>query len=379
MNYVKVVDEIFSQVSGVRFDILYWDNQRIKYGKGTKPAFTIIFKDEWTAKRLISQGALGFGESYMENRLQIEGDLEAYLKLRHQFKKLKPSLRLAIAAFLANRSVPNDTKDQISYHYDLGNDFFKLLLDNKTMSYSCGLYTTKKESLALAQQNKIKLVCDWLNLPPESTVLDLGCGWGGFASYAAQNHKWIITATTLSQEQRKYCEKLFNKLSLEDRISLRYQDMLEDLPDGQFDAIVMLESIEHVSRPRLNTFIRSLSAKLKPNGIIYIQNTGRYIPKRVDAWTLKYVFPGGYLPAKHELLDAASDAGLEVDKFVDDTQSYVLTMTEWINNLERNRATIEDMFDESFYRLWELWMHGAKVAFEVDSMNLFRFTLRKSV
>jgi cyclopropane-fatty-acyl-phospholipid synthase len=273
--------------------------------------------------------------------------------------------------------VPSDRKDQIAYHYDLGNEFFKLILDHKTMSYSAGLYKTGKEELATAQQNKIKLVCEWLDLPNGATVLDLGSGWGGFATYAAQKHKWRITACTLSKEQLTYCNKLIKARSLQKLISMDYRDMIIDLPKGQFDAIVMLESIEHVGKQRLSQFIGELQKKLKPGGILYIQTTGRYKPKQVDKWTLKYVFPGGYLPAKQELLDAASNNGLEVEKFVDDTPSYIFTMTEWIKQLEQNRSTIEKMFDASFYRLWELWMHGAKVAFEVNSMNLFRIKMRK--
>lgn len=377
MDYARVVDEIFSQINGVRFDIRLWDNQVLQYGTGRKKAFTLVFEDEWTAKRLLSQGALGFGESYMEGKLRIEGDLEAYQRLRHQFKKIKPSVRMAIATFMAGRSVPKDTKDQISYHYDLGNDFFKLILDQETMSYSCGLYVNGNETLELAQQNKIKLVCQWLDLPPNATVLDLGCGWGGFATYAAKNHKWKITSCTLSKEQLKYCEKLVKANSLQKKISLEYSDMLKDLPDGEFDAIVMLESIEHVGKPRLNDFIGELYQKLKPGGVLYIQTTGKYKPRMPDKWTLKYVFPGGYLPSQQELVDASSEAGFELKKFVDDTPSYILTLTEWIKNFESNRSIVEKMFNEEFYRLWELWMHGAKVAFEMHSMGLFRIKLRK--
>lgn len=377
MDYTRVVDEIFSQIRGVNFAIQLWDGKKLKYGKGRKKDFTLIIEDEWTAKRLLSQGALGFGESYMDGKLRIDGNLEAYLRLRHQFKAIKPSVRLAVAAFLASRSVPKDTKEQISYHYDLGNDFFNLILDSRTMSYSGGLYLTGKESLDVAQQNKIKMVCEWLDLPPGAKVLDLGCGWGGFATYAAKKHAWQITSCTLSKQQLTYCKKLIKAQSLTKNVSLQYRDMLVDLPDERFDAIVMLESIEHVGKQRLESFIKKLYDRLKPGGVLYIQTTGRYKPKMPDKWTLKYVFPGGYLPAQQELVDFSSAAGFELRKFIDDTPHYILTLSEWINRLESNRVVIEKMFDPSFYRLWELWMHGARVAFEVRSMGLFRIELRK--
>ncbi len=377
MSMVNLLDTIFSQVEGVRFDIDLWNGQSLQYGSGRSKAFTLVFKDEWTAKRLLSQGALGFGESYMEGKLLVEGDLEAYLSLRHQFKKIKLSPRMMAAAYLSTRSVPKNTKEQISYHYDIGNDFFGLILDQKSMSYSCGLYDKGVESLAAAQQNKIKLVCDWLDLPAGANVLDLGCGWGGFAVYAAQKHNWKITACTLSKQQYKYCQKLVKANALHKKVSLKCQDMLKDLPAGEFDAIVMIESIEHVGKSNLEDFINKLYDKLRPGGVLYIQTTGKYKPKMPDKWTLKYVFPGGYLPSQQELVDAASGAGFELQKFIDDTPSYVLTLKEWIKNLESNRSKIEQMFDPKFYRLWELWMHGAKVAFEVNSMGLFRIKLRK--
>jgi cyclopropane-fatty-acyl-phospholipid synthase len=141
----------------------------------------------------------------------------------------------------------------------------------------------------------------------------------------------------------------------------------------------MIESIEHVGQKRLKTFFHQLYKSLKPNGSLVLQLTGRYKSRRVDRWTLKYVFPGGYLPAKEELVSAASEAGFLVEEFRDDTPDYIRTMTEWIKNLESHRVDIEQKFGRPFYRLWELWMHGAKVNFELGSMNLFRLRLKRSV
>ena len=140
----------------------------------------------------------------------------------------------------------------------------------------------------------------------------------------------------------------------------------------------MLESIEHVGQERLEPFFVNLSKILKPGGTLVLQLTGRYISKRVDKWTLKYVFPGGYLPSRDELTKAAHEAGLILEDFRDDTPDYIKTMAVWIKNLEANKEEIEKKFGSSFYRLWYLWMHGAKVNFETNSMNLFRIKLTKS-
>ncbi|MDP3697016.1 MAG: cyclopropane-fatty-acyl-phospholipid synthase family protein [Candidatus Taylorbacteria bacterium] len=377
MNYSKVIQEIFSQFKGPKFSVKLWNGHEYFYGTGPSKTFTLIISDEKTARRLLAQGALGFGEAYMECQLRIEGDIEAYLRLRHQFKRVRRSWRLLWATFLTHRSIPQDRKEQIAYHYDLGNDFFRMILDHKTMSYSAGRYETGSESLADAQFKKLEFISDWLDLPAGALVLDLGSGWGGFASYAAKDLQWKITGYSLSNEQLEYCRSLIGKNHLEHLVSFEYRDMLEDLPENQFDAVVMLESIEHIGKQRLAPFFVQLKQALKPGGLLYVQVTGRYKPRPVDPWTLKYVFPGGYLPAKEELLTAAGKAGFVVEEFRDDTPDYIYTMTQWIKNLESHRTEIELKFGKPFYRLWELWMHGAKVAFEVNSMNLFRIHFQR--
>lgn len=372
MNYAKVLHELFSRYDGPRFSLRLWDGKECSYGTGEENEFTLVIDDEATVQRLLAQGALGFGEAYMEGKLRVEGSLEAYLRLRHRFKPARFSLRLALAAFISRLRVPYDRKKQIAYHYDLGTDFFRLILDPETMSYSAGRFETGNETLPEAQLKKLKLVGEWLRVSEGSSVLDLGFGWGGFARYAAEQLKLNVTGYTLSNAQLEYSRKLVEEAGLEERVSFQYRDMVNNFPSTPHDAIVMLESIEHVGKKRLPAFFRRLGKALKPNGTLYIQTTGRYVPHRVDGWTLKYVFPGGYLPAKDELIAAAIAAGFRLEEFRDDTPDYIRTMAEWITNLERNRAIIEEKFGPSFYRLWELWMHGAKVAFEVDAMSLFR-------
>ena len=377
MEYSRVIQEIFGQFKGPKFSVKLWDGKEYFYGEGIAPTFTLVIEDKKTAQRLLAQGALGFGEAYMEGKLRVEGDLEAYLRIRHQFKHVRRSLRLIFATFLANRSVPRNRKDQIAYHYDLGNDFFQMILDRETMSYSAGRFEDGSEDLVTAQQKKLMLIRRWLDLPVGASVLDLGFGWGGFAEFAAKNMQWHITGYTLSNAQLEYSRQLMASSGLNEFVTFEYRDFLESLPAKKFDGIVMIESIEHVGRERLLGFFKRLHEVLKPGGPLVLQLTGRYRPRAVDRWTLKYVFPGGYLPAKDELLEAANQAGFILEEFCDDTPDYIRTMTEWIHGLEGNRGDIERKYGQSFYRLWELWTHGARVAFEIGSMNLFRIRLRR--
>ena len=376
MNYLHVTNEIFNEFEGPKFSIKLWDGKERYYGSGKVTVFTLIIKDELTAQRLLGQGSLGFGEAYMDGSLRIEGNIEAYLRLRHQFKRVRRSWRLILAKFLSSWKVPRDRKGQIAQHYDLGNEFFKMILDHKTISYSAGRYESGRETLEQAQQEKLDLICKWLNLRRGASVLDLGSGWGGFAMLAAKSFKWHVTGYTLSNAQLEYCRKIINNRALKKLVDFKERDMT-NLPAIQFDGIVIIEAIEHVGKDKLASFLHDIAKTLKPGAPLVIQTTGRYQPHRVDRWTLKYVFPGGYLPAKSELLNAASDADLVIEEFRDDTQDYIHTMTEWIHNLQNKKSDIEKMFDKRFYRLWYLWMHGAKVNFEIGSMNLFRILLRK--
>jgi cyclopropane-fatty-acyl-phospholipid synthase len=252
-----------------------------------------------------------------------------------------------------------------------------MFLDHKTMSYSAGHYLTGLEDLETAQQNKLDLISDWLNLPAGSKILDLGSGWGGFAVHASKKFKWKVTGYTLSKNQLKYSRNIIKNGRLDKLASFKYKDMLDLEPVPQFDAIVVIESLEHVGQKRLAGFFRQLFRALKPDGLLYIQVTGRNKTRGVDAWTLKYVFPGGYLPSIGEILTSAGEAGFMAEKFSDDTSDYLRTLPVWIKNLESHQADIEKKFDPVFYRLWELWTHGAKVAFEQKSMNLFRLYLRR--
>ncbi len=377
MNYIQVINEIFSQFKGQKFSVKLWDGIEYFYGTENSNAFTLIIKDGKTAQRLLAQGALGFGEAYMDGSIKIEGNLEAYLRLRYQFKHIKRSLRLIFATFLAIRNVPRDRKSQIAYHYDFGNDFFQMFLDHDTMSYSAGYYETGSESLETAQQKKLELMCRWLNLPAGSSVLDLGFGWGGFAKYAVMNKQWNITGYTLSKAQLEYCRHLVKINQLGKSVLLEYKDMVDNLPITQFDGVIMIESIEHVGQKRLPRFFNKLHEVVKPGGSLVLQLTGRHKPRKVDQWTLKYVFPGGYLPSKEELISSAIHAGFLVEDFRDDTADYIRTMTEWIKRLESHKGDIERKFDKPFFRLWKLWMHGAKVAFEIETMSLFRLRLKR--
>ena len=377
MNYIKVLDDIFKQFEGSKFGVRFWNNETKYYGYGDDTAFILSITKPGVIKRLLAEGALGFGESYMNGTLDIEGDIESYLRLRHQFKHVKPSPRLILAKLWAELTKPKNRNGQIGYHYDLGTDFFSLFLDKETMSYSAAHFESEKDTLGQAQENKLKLICDWMDLPKDSQVLDLGSGWGGFAVHAAKKHGWHISGNTLSQRQLDYCSELIEKSKLGDQIKIKYEDFTKIEESKTYNGAVMIEAIEHVGKENLGSFLKDISGRLNDGAPFYLQFTGRYKPKLVDPWTLKYVFPGGHLPAKQEFLDAVEESGLLLEKFEDHTDDYKKTMFTWVDSIESHKSDVEKMFDEKFFRLWKLWTHGASVNFDIGEMSLFRVLLRR--
>jgi len=378
MNYIRVIDKIFNQFNGPKFSIRFWNGEERYYGSGESIVFSMIISDVMTARRLLSQGSIGFGEAYIDERIKIEGDIESYLRLRHQFKKRKFSLYLATAVFLASRNIPHTREKQISQHYDLGNSFFEMILDKETMSYSAGLYENGKEPLFIAQKNKIDFICRWLSLPNGSNVLDLGSGWGGFAKYAVENFYWKVKGYTLSNAQLDYCKQIKIENHPANSLSFEYRDIIKNFPEYKFDGIVMIESIEHVGQKNIPELFDKINKILKPESSFVIQSTIRKKIHSVDRWTLKYIFPGGYLPSKEELINIANEKGFTVEEVIDDNQDYIYTVNEWIKNMENNREKIENMFDKKFYRMWNLWLHGTKVSFEMGSIGLLRLKLKSS-
>jgi cyclopropane-fatty-acyl-phospholipid synthase len=378
MNYIRAIDEVFKQFKGIRFSIKFWNGEERQYGSGTSNVFTLIFSDAMTAKNLLTKGSIGFGEAYMDGSLQIDGDLESYIRLRHQLKNNGYSLYFILATLWAMISTPWSRKGQIAHHYDIGNDFFKMILDGETMSYSTGYYEKASDSLAAAQKNKLDFICRQLNLPAKAQVLDLGSGWGGFALYAAKNYLWSVVGYTLSKKQLDYCNQLVMDNHLENRLFFEYRDMLKDLPNSTFDGIVMIESIEHAGQKNLPDLFQGLINCLKPGSSLVIQSTVRRKIRSVDRWTLKYIFPGGYLPSQQELVSLATEAGFRIEEAQDETQNYIYTITEWIENFEGHREEIEKKYGQPFYRMWKLWIHGTKVSFETGAIGSLRLHLVKA-
>ncbi|HEY9115571.1 MAG TPA: cyclopropane-fatty-acyl-phospholipid synthase family protein, partial [Bacteroidales bacterium] len=262
----------------------------------------------------------------------------------------------------------------ISEHYDLSNEFFQLFLDS-SMTYSSAFFETGNESLEKAQQAKYELMCRSINLKATDHVLEIGCGWGGFALYAAKNFDCKVTGITISKRQFELATERVRKANLEKKIKIVFQDYR--LMEGKFDKIVSIEMIEAVGHKYFNDYFKKIDALLAKNGIVGLQAI--IIPdkkydeyrKSVD-WIQKYIFPGGLLPSLEKINQSVNQtSALNLYSLNEFGLSYTKTLSKWRENMFQNLSQIKDMgFDDKFTRKWEYYFSYCEAAFQQRNINL---------
>ena len=332
-----------------------------------------VHADRFYAKVLIS-GEIGFGEAYQEG-LCDSPDLVPLIELaianRRAVNFNKGPLRLVSKAanrrlHIGRRNTVAQAKDNIHAHYDLGNAFFRLWLD-ETMTYSSALYASPDDSLADAQRNKYRALCELAAVQPDDHVLEIGSGWGGFAIFAAQEFGCRVTSITISEEQRRLAAERVAEAGLSDRVAIELRDY-RDL-DAQFDKIVSIEMFEAVGAEYFEAFFHACASALAPGGKLAMQVITvpeRDFPAQRDGvnWIQKYIFPGGVLPSLAEMERASNAAGFVVSSSTDIGAHYARTLREW---RERFWAAIDDVraagYDERFVRTWDYYLALCEAGF----------------
>lgn len=387
-RYFAQVHAMASQMARGRLDIVLDDGRRFRLeGAQPGPVAELHVHDPDLFARLLREGDLGFSEAFMDGSWSSP-DLQAFLDLISDgndalyddypgsrmirlFERLRQWLR-SNSKFQARRN--------ISYHYDLGNDFYRLWLD-ETMTYSSALFETGQESLERGQQQKYAAMVDAIGARPGDHVLEIGCGWGGFAEYAAGVRGLKVTGLTISQEQHDYAVERIARAGLTDRVEIRMQDYRD--VRGAFDGIASIEMFEAVGERYWPVYFDTLCARLKPGARATLQvitvpdeRFGKY-RKGVD-FIQKYIFPGGMLPGPGVLRDQARRAGLEVDGSREFGESYSQTLRRWhiaFNDRWEDIARLG--FDERFRRMWNLYLTSCASAFGSGICDVTQITLSK--
>ena len=359
------------------FKLIFKGNEYI-IGQG-EPTFTVEFKKAIPMTKLMDSTSIALGEAYMDGDLVIEGDLyHALLMFMGQMEKFSTS-GTVWNKLVSNPLTRKNQQEEIQQHYDIGNDFYKLWLD-ETMSYSCGYFATDRDTLYHAQVNKVDRILDKLYLKEDMTVLDIGCGWGFLLIEAARKYGVKGLGITLSQEQHDEFKDRIKRFHLEDRLDVKLMDY-RDLPSlGQtFDRVVSVGMAEHVGRDNYKLYVDSINAVLKPGGLVLLHYISGMDEKPGDAWMSKYIFPGGMLPSLREMISLFTDDGIHIQDVENLRMHYCYTLLEWAKNFHKQMPIIQTMFDERFIRMWDLYLNACAAAFANAEMDLHQILGVKGV
>ncbi len=351
--------------------------------KGTQAHLTI--HDLRLVNRLIASGDLGLAESYMAKEWSTS-DLSSLLRLGlANWKALEGTLDKSLPFVILDRlkhslraNTKRGSRRNIAAHYDLGNNFYRKWLD-PSMTYSSALFETMNEPLEVAQRRKYLRLAKQLNLQPNDRVLEIGCGWGGFAEIAASEFGCHVVALTLSERQAAYTRKRLSEANLNERVEVRLQDY-RDI-QGQFNKIVSIEMFEAVGEKYWPVYLRTLRDRLAPLGQAALQiitmadelfSAYRHNPEFIQ----RYIFPGGMLPGQSAFREAVENAGLQITEHFSFSASYAETLRRWDSAFRTAWPEIKTMgFDDRFFRMWRYYLCYCEVGFEIEQINVGHFTL----
>ena len=370
--------------------MIFPDGRTEKFGEGNGKLADIRVIDNNFFRRTLLSGGIGFGESYVAGEWS-SGDLPGILALlseniehlsekHHRLSALGRSFEY-LRHILRSNSTTTGSRRNIESHYDLSNDFFALFLD-PTMTYSCGLYDETETGLEEAQRRKLQSVIEKAGVTEKDHVLEIGCGWGSFAIEAARSTGCRVTGITVSREQLKLARELVAAEGLEERVTLKMLDYRNI--EGIYDQIVSIEMLESVGHNYLGTWFAACGRALKPGGRAVVQVIT--IPQeryreytRSSDWIRKHIFPGGHLPSREELEDAARKNSDLVFKSVERIgDHYARTLRDWSLNLARKHDEAKAQgFDEDHLRKWQYYFAYCRAGFETGAIDNLQIILEK--
>ena len=337
-------------------------------------------------RRILLNPRLGLGETYMDGGVSVDDDdimgLVELVRRNNPWEKGgEIGKRKPLKKFLGQLARPfrqmngiASSRSNVVHHYDLSNDFYRLWLD-ADMQYSCAYWSEADDTLERAQLAKKAHIAAKLALQPGQKVLDIGCGWGGMAIYLNQVADVDVLGITLSEEQLKLARERAQAAGVAKRVKFELLDyrVLAKRAPGYFDRIVSVGMFEHVGVPQYETFFRACANLLKDDGVMLLHTIGRFgSPGATDAFTRKYIFPGGYIPALSETLAASEKMKLIASDVETLRLHYAMTLREWYTRVQLHRDAIIAQYDERFYRMWIFYLAGATAAFESGGMGNYQ-------
>jgi len=362
------------------------DGTTRRYGPGGEgpPAIAIALTGEDTVQRLVRDPHLALGEAYMDGRLTIESDdLHGFLELVLRnldsgddgaFSALQRGLRRLMRG-ITQKNPARRSKSNVAHHYDLSAELYDLFLD-ADRQYSCAYFKSPDDTLEQAQEQKKALIAGKLCLEPGMRVLDIGCGWGGMGLTLARDYGAEVLGVTLSEEQLKIARARAEAAGLADRVRFELTDYRA--VTGQFDRIVSVGMFEHVGAPQFRTYFNTVRRLLSPDGVALIHTIGRVSPPgTTNPWIVKYIFPGGYIPALSEVMAAVEHENLYPTDIEVWRLHYAMTLRHWHDRFMAHRDKAAQLYDERFVRMWKFYLAASEQTFRHWGNCVFQLQLAR--
>ena len=382
----KLVFNFLSKIDYGYLEIKTFDGEILKFGNPEEPlSANIIIKKPNFNYNLIRGGSIGFAECYMRGEFETDDlsnliELTARnIKIIHRFSGL---LDVPVINYIKNKIIKNTksrSKENIAKHYDLGNEFFSLWLDD-TLTYSSAIFNEHSKNLAEAQKNKYQKLIDLIKPNNGDKVLEIGCGWGGFAEYLGKKYDVKLDCITISKKQFEYAKERIHKCGLNEKVNIEIKDY-RDL-QGKYNSIASIEMIEAVGQNYLESYFKTIKDNLSGGGKAAIQAItiddslfDRY--KNKQDFIQKYIFPGGFLPNKNSINRYVSDNGLTVNSYISYADHYANTLSIWRNEFIKKWELIKNQgFDLKFKRMWEFYLSYCEAGFKSKNIDLIQFSLQ---
>ena len=380
---------VFSILRGINIgflEISTYSGEVLKFGNpNDKLKVNLKIKTPALNYNLIKGGSVGFAESYMRNEFEtnkLSDLIELTAKNINIIHKFAGVLDLKFLNFIKNKFIKNTknrSKENIAKHYDLGNDFFSLWLD-KTLTYSSAIFDDQNKDLSDAQNNKYQKLINLIQPNSGDKVLEIGCGWGGFAEYLGKNYDVKLDCITISKKQFEYTKERIHNCGLNEKVNLEIKDY-RDLK-GKYNSIASIEMIEAVGQNYLESYFKTIKHNLSDGGRAAIQAItiddslfDRY--KNKQDFIQKYIFPGGFLPNKNTINKLVSNNGLTVNSYISYADHYANTLALWRKEFNKKWDLIKNQgFDLTFKRMWEFYLSYCEAGFKSKNIDLIQFSLQ---
>lgn len=358
--------------------LLSSEGEIIKLGKDA-PRFTVTLNHELDKKELLASTSLALGEAYMRGDLEVDKDLfevlDAFMGQMDRFTTNHSLLRRLLYTSTSRKN----QKKEVSSHYDIGNDFYSLWLD-ETMSYSCGYFRKEEDTLYEAQVQKVDHILEKLQLKPGMTLLDIGCGWGFLLKRAVEKYDVRGMGITLSREQAKKAGEDIRQEGLEEKIRIQVLDYRElKHTKYQFDRVVSVGMLEHVGRDNYPLYLENVKSVLKPGGLFLLHFISALKEYPGDPFMKKYIFPGGMVPSLREIIQLMGDMQLYTLDVESLRRHYSKTLLCWRENFLEHREEILKMQGIEFTRMWELYLTACAATFKNGVIDLHQILMSNGV